>query len=148
MKVAHEAVIRRPPPVVFPWLVEPEKASQWQQDVVAWEVIELQPGMVGTTFRETVEENGKQLDMLGSITQYKENELIAFHLDSRIHTLDVSYSLQADEEGARIYIETDIRWKFPMNLVGLFMGRRMREELTRQLSQELSELKALCENQD
>ena len=145
MKVTYQNVISKPPEVVFPWIAEPEKAMKWQKNVKGGEILVSKPGMVGTTFKEVIEENGGSLEMHGSITGYVENKVIAFHLDSRIHTVDVSYSLQDSNRQTRIGIVANIRWKFPMNIVSLFTGKKIARNLTTQLESEVLELKRICE---
>ena len=145
MRVTCENVISKPPQVVFPWIAEPEKAMKWQKNVKGGEVLVSKPEMVGTTFRETVEENGGSLEMQGSITAYVENEVIAFHLESRIHTVDVSYSLEDSNGQTRIGIVANIAWKFPMSIVGPFLAKKMARNLTAQLESEVLELKRICE---
>ena len=109
-----------------------------------WKLVS-KPGMVGTTFREIVEENGGSLEMRGTITGYVENNVIAFHLESRIHIVEVSYSLQEMNKNTRIGIVANIRWKFPMNIVSLFAGKKMARNLTAQLESEVLELRRICE---
>src|SRR5512136_1242738 len=116
MRVECENIISRPPKAVFPWIAEPDKAMKWQKNVKGGEVLVSKPGMVGTTFKETIEENGHSLEMHGSITEYVENRVIGFHLESRIHTVEVSYSLQETNTQTRISIMANIRWKFPLNI--------------------------------
>lgn len=144
MRITYEDVIAKPPEAVFPWIADPEKAMQWQQDVKGGEILVEKPGVVGTTFKETIEEDGQRLELLGTITQYIPDRLIGFHLDSRIHEFDVIYSLDAAGEKTRFRIEADIRWKFPMNVISLFAGRQMATNLIGQLKAETSELKNLC----
>ena len=145
MKVTYQNVISKPPEVVFPWIAEPEKAMKWQKNVKGGEILVSKPGMVGTTFKEVIEENGGSLEMHGSITAYVENKVIAFHLNSRIHTVDVSYSLQDSNRQTRIGIVANIRWKFPMNIASLFAGKKIARNLTTQLESEVLELKRICE---
>jgi hypothetical protein len=147
MRVACERVIGRPPEAVFPWIAEPEKAMQWQKNVKHGEIILRTPQVVGTTFKETIEENGRSLDMRGEITQYAENSRIAFHLESRIHVVDVCYAVEGVDGQTRVSVLAGIRWKFPMNVASLFLKKRMETELARQVDAELRDLKAICENE-
>lgn len=145
MRVAHEDVISKPPEVVFPWIAQPEKAMKWQKNVKGGEVIVSKPEVVGTTFKETIEEDGHSLQMHGEITQYAENRIIAFHLDSKIHSVDVSYSVQEINRQTKISVAATIGWKFPMNIVSLFAGKKMEKNLAGQLESEVLELKRICE---
>ncbi len=145
MRIACQKLIARPPEAVFPWIAVPEKALKWQKNVRSGVVLVSTPEVVGTTFRETVEENGRSLEMRGEITHYAENRMIGFHLVSRIHAVDVAYSVEPAEGGTTVRVLADIRWRFPMNAVALFLGRKMQRELEAQMDSELLELARLCE---
>lgn len=147
MRVACERLIARPPEAVFPWIAEPEKAMQWQKNVKHGDIIVRTPQTVGTTFKETIQENGRSLDMRGEITQYAENSRIAFHLESRIHVVDVCYTVEGVDGQTRISVLAGIRWKFPMNVVSLFLRRKMERGLAGQVDAELLDLKTICENE-
>ena len=145
MKVSCEERIEAAPEAVFAWIAEPEKAMRWQGDVTEQEIITAPPGVVGTTFREVVEDGSGRLEMRGEITGYVENEVMTFHLVSRVHELDVTYGVAPMVGPTRVTVEAAIRWKFPMSLVSLVVGRRMRAGLAAQMQSELAELKSLCE---
>lgn len=144
MRIECEELIPRPPEAVFPWIAEPEKAMRWQKNVKGGEIIVSTPDMVGTTFTETIEENGRSLDMRGEITQWAENRSIAFHLESRIHRVDVTYSLEGFEGQTKVGVRADIGWKFPMSVVSFFLGKRMARGLAAQVDGELQDLKSIC----
>jgi hypothetical protein len=145
MQASAQILIHRPPPAVFPWIVDPQKARQWQPEVTGYQVLIDKPDVVGTTFTETIEEDGNTLKMYGVITAHLPNELMRFHLESRIHSLDITYSLVAQEVDTLLRIETAIQWKFPMNLISFFAGRKMRDTLQDRLAREGQQLKQLCE---
>lgn len=145
MRVASETVILRPPEVVFPWISEPEKAMKWQKNVKRGDIIESKPGVVGTTFTEVIEENGKILEMHGTITRFVENKNIGFHIISKIHEFDINYSLELLNKSTKVSVEAIIEWKFPMNVISSFFGQRMKKKITQELQAELNELKRLSE---
>lgn len=145
MRVASETVILRPPEAVFPWISEPEKAMKWQKNVKRGDIIESKPGVVGTTFTEVIEENGKILEMHGTITRFVENKNIGFHIISKIHEFDINYSLELTNKSTKVSIEAIIEWKFPMNVISSFFGQRMKKKITQELQAELNELKRLSE---
>ena len=72
-------------------------------------------------------------------------KLISFHLESKIHSLDVSYSIVGDNNKSRFTAESIIYWKFPMNIVILIIGRKIKKNILRQTESEFTELKRLCE---
>jgi hypothetical protein len=143
MNIELEADLTSPPHVVFPYIAEPEKAIQWQRNVKRWEVMEDKPEVVGTTFKEVIEEDGNCLEMQGVITKYIENREIGFHLESRIHTVEIEYLLQGEHQGSSMRIAAEIRWKFPMSILNLILGQKVERGLIEGLKSELSELKGL-----
>lgn len=147
MRVFCSDEISRPPEIVFPWIADPEKAMKWQPNVKGGEILIDKAEIVGTTFIETIEEDGNVLEMRGEITKYRENQVIGFHLQSKIHEFDISYTLEATNEATRLSIEAIIKWKFPMNIMALFAGKRIEAGIKDQLASEVLELKRLCESE-
>lgn len=148
MIIECETEILRPAEEVFPWIADPKKAMIWQKNVREGEIIVSKPEVIGTTFRETLEENGKTLEMYGVITRFVENEKMGFHINSKIHEFDITYSLRGKDNATQILIEAVIRWKFPVNAVSLILGKRIKEKICQQLKSELMELKRLCETEN
>lgn len=145
MKISLAVQVPGAPDDVFPWLRDPEKAMLWQRGVKKAEIVTRTPERTGTTFVEEMEEDGKTLQMHGMITGYAENEMIAFHLESRIHEVDASYSVKGEAGCSVVTVVSNIHWKFPMNLLGLILGRKIKEGILGQTQAELGELKRLCE---
>jgi len=145
MRIAYENEILKPPEIVFPWLAEPEKAMIWQKNVKGGEIILNKPEIIGTTFKEIIEEDGRSLEMYGTITRYIKDKIIGFHIKSKIHEFEVGYSVEETEKGTKISIEAIIRWKFPMNVISLFIGKKMEAGLIKQIESEIIELKKICE---
>ena len=145
MRIAYEDEIAKPPEVVFPWIAEPEKAMKWQKNVRGGEIIVDKPEIIGTTFKEVIEEDGNTLEMHGTITRYVKNRTMGFHIVSKIHEFDVSYSLEPNGDNTKIKIEAAIKWKFLMSIISLFMRKKMEEGLVSQLKSEVQDLKKLCE---
>jgi hypothetical protein len=145
VKIVVEQMIRMPPEAVFPWVAEPEKAMRWQKDVREGKILVDKPEIIGTTFTEIVEENGNRLEMKGTIINYEKDRVIGFHLESRVHDFIVHYRLEAAGRNTRFRVEAEIRWKFPMNVMSLFLGGKMKAGLVGQLNSEILELKKICE---
>jgi hypothetical protein len=145
MLIDYEVNIACKPEELFPWVAEPDKAMMWMKSVRKGEIIEETPEKTGTTFREEMEEGGKILEMSGVITGYIENKLIAFHLESKIHEVDVSYTIEPLGDRSRLLVMSTIEWKFPMNMISLIIGRKIRSNITNQLESEFADLRKLCE---
>ncbi len=147
MKIVLAEDISCKPEKVFPWIAEPEKAMKWQKNVKSGEILVKKPEVVGTTFKEILEEDGQSLEMFGTITKYIENKIIGFHLESKIHVFDVSYSVEEINNVTRVQVEALIHWKLPMNIMSVFIGKKMKEGIIKQLNSEFVELKKLCEGE-
>lgn len=130
---------------VFSWVATPEKAKAWMTGVTETEIIDPKPGMVGTTFRERLEEGGRGIEIHGVVTAFEPGHRISFHLASRVNELDVDY--QVDEVGdlVRLSVVTAIQWRFPANVTSVLFGRKMRASITEESERELARLKGLCE---
>jgi hypothetical protein len=147
VRIALAVVISRKPEEVFPWIGDPHRAMRWQKGVRGGQILTETPERIGTTFREEMQENGKTLVIWGEITQYFENRLISFRLDSKIHRVGATYSVSGNERESTLAVESIIHWKFPMNILSLLMGRKIRDGILRQTKYELGELKRLCETE-
>ena len=145
MKISISKEISKPAETVFQWIEEPEKAMEWQQNVKAAESLANKPEVIGTTFKETIEEGGKSLEMYGTVTKYVKDKLIGFHLISKIHEVDVCYYLNEFHGGTKVLVESSINWKFPMNIIRLLIGKKIEKGIVNQLESELLELKQICE---
>jgi len=145
MRITYANEILKPPEFVFPWIAEPDKAMQWQKKVKGGEVIINRPEVIGTTFKEEIEEGGNSLEMYGVITKYIRNQIIEFHLESKIHKVDVSYSVEELNKTTKIIVDARIKWKFPFNLLSLFIGNKMKKGIAEQMESEILELKRICE---
>ena len=130
---------------VFSWLADPDRAMVWMTSVAGGEIIDRKPGMVGTTFRERVEDDGGGIDMEGSITAFEPNRRIAFRLESRVNRVDVDYRVESIGRFVRLTADSNVRWSFPVNVVSLFAGRAIKRKIVAQADQEFARLKELCE---
>lgn len=145
MKISSAIDINCEPVEVFTWIDEPGKAMLWQKGVKSGEIIKETPERIGTTFKETMEEDGKSLEMHGMITNYIPDELISFQLESKIHKVRVNYVIKGEKDRSIVLIDSTISWKFPMSIISVFIGSRIRAKIQHQTQMELAELKRLCE---
>ena len=145
MKLSSTIDINSTPKVVFGWLENPEKARMWMTSVSEGEILHETPDRVGTTFREVVEDEGGSIEMHGYISGFEPDKSIAFHLESRANIVNVEYSVENLGTGTRLSYQADIHWKFPVNVISLFMGNKMRQSILAQLQSELGKLKEFCE---
>ena len=146
MNISFSIDINSPPATVFSWVEKPEKAMKWMTSVAGGEILHETPERIGTTFREVVEEDGNGVELQGVITDFKPNKSISFHLDSRVNVVDVDYHVEAIPDGTRLTQTANVRWKFPVNVISLFMGTKMKQNISAQSQKEFEKLKELCES--
>lgn len=137
MEITLSIKILQRPEELFPWIAEPQKARLWQKGIKDETIIKETKEKIGTTYKEVIEENGKSLEMTGVITDYKQNKLIAFHIESKIHNVDVIYSIVGDGNKSILTVESKIIWKFPMNIICLLIGKKIRKGILKQTEFEL-----------
>lgn len=145
MKITHTVEIRATAERVFYWLGDPSRAMRWMTSVSDTEIIEKTSGWVGTTFRETVQEDGRATVMSGVVTDFTANERMAFHLEGEFNTVDVVWTLQVHEQGTLVSQVAEVRFKGLMRVVSLLFGPAFRKKITAQAQQEFAKLKELCE---
>lgn len=145
MEINTSIDISGKPEVVFSWIDNPANAVRWQKNVKSGEIIHETSEKIGTIFKEELEEAGKSLVMLGEITDYVPNKLIAFHLASKIHHVYANYTVTENANLSTVKVDSKIKWKFPMNIICLFMGHKIKANILSQTLAELTELKKLCE---
>jgi carbon monoxide dehydrogenase subunit G len=145
MKIASSIEIKSSPEVVFSWLENPQKAMQWMTSVSNGDIIHETPERIGTTFREVVEDENGSMEMHGTITGFEADNSIAFHLESRVNIVDVEYRVEKAGEGTRLDYDANVKWKFPVNIISIFIGKKMRQSTLDQLQDALTKLKKLCE---
>lgn len=143
MKLNLATEVSGKPDEVFPWIDNPDKAMLWQKGVKKGEILVETPEKIGTTFIEEMEEGRNSLVMHGVITGYVKNQMITFQLESKIHRLAVCYSITGEGGRSLISVESNIHWKFPMNIMSLVLGRKMKESILKQTELEFAELKRL-----
>ena len=145
MKISYTMDIDCTPEKVWYWLGTPERAMVWQTNVSKTEILEETPNMVGTTFRETIEENGRGVEMFGVVTDYKENQSLAMHLSGKYNVVDVEWHIEGMEEHTRVTLNSDIRFRSFLRVVSIFMRPVFKKNIMRQLQEEFARLKELCE---
>jgi uncharacterized protein YndB with AHSA1/START domain len=146
MKISLSVEINSSPAVVFGWLEKPEKAVKWMTSVAKTEILHETPERIGTTFREVVEEDGNGVELQGVITDYKPERSISFHLESRVNVVDVEYCVEAIPNGTRLTQTGNVHWKFPVNVISIFMGGIIKQNISAQVQNEFEKLKELCES--
>ena len=145
MKISNSIKIINTPEKVFSWVENPDRAKQWMTSVTKTEIIKETTNKVGTTFTETIEENGRELKMLGELTEFVPNKKIAFHLESKIHTVKVDFIVQKAENGALLTQNANIHFKGFTHFMMILFGYFIKKKILKQTKREFDKLKDLCE---
>jgi hypothetical protein len=145
MKLSYTIDIDCTPEQVWYWLGTPERAMVWQTNVSKTEILQETPNWIGTTFRETIEENGRGTEMQGIVTDYRENQSLAMHLSGKYNVVDVEWHLKEIEKRARLTVKADIRFKSFVRLMSILFWPAFKKNALRQLQEECARLKELCE---
>jgi uncharacterized protein YndB with AHSA1/START domain len=138
--------INAPAETVFYWLGDPERAKLWMTSVTHTEYIERTPDLIGSTFRETVEEDGRTTEMRGVIVDYNPNKRLAFHLEGDYNTVEVVFTLEETNGVTRLKQTADVRFKGITRLLSIVFGRSFKKNIGNQAQSEFATLKALCES--
>ena len=145
MKLTYTMDINSTPEIVFSWLGTPERAMMWQTSVSKTEILHETPNMIGTTFREIVEENGRRVEMNGVVTDYRKDQVLAMHLDSKYNNVDVEYRLEEIGGRTRLTMISNIRLRSFLRVFSIILWPAFKKKLLGQLNREYASLKELCE---
>jgi uncharacterized protein YndB with AHSA1/START domain len=145
MKLHFVIDIDAPPEKVFYWIENPERAMEWMTSVAGGEIIHKTDGWVGTTFRETVADEGGSTQMHGVVTEYTANQSMGFHLEGKYNDVDVRYRLEPIDGKTRLIQEGEVRFKSITRLLMLILGPFFKSKISKQSMEEFRKLKQLCE---
>lgn len=145
MDISYTIDINNTPEKVFHWLSNPERAMVWMSSVSKTELLHETSDMIGTTFREVVEEDGRGTELYGVVTDYRPNQLIAFHLSGAFNVVNVEYRLEEIEDGTRLTQNANIQFKSFMKVLSILIGPSFKKKIMSQLQSEFAKLKELCE---
>lgn len=122
MKTSKTTRIDAPAAIVFLWLEDNERLKQWIPNLVEDEALVETPEKVGSRFRQVFLENGREMEMIGEITAYVENERMRVDMTGDMFSLDADYILKAvSENQTDLTQDTEIRFKGFLKLLAPIM---------------------------
>ena len=145
MKISTTIEIGNSPGKIFYWLEDPARAMTWMTSVSRTEIVKETPNMIGTTFRELIEENGRGTEMRGEVTDFVLNKRLAFHLEGEFNSVEVSYTLEEKGETTSLTQNAEIHFKGLLRVLGIFFGPIFKKRIIHQARGELAKLKEFCE---
>ena len=145
MNITSSIDIAVSPDIVFSWLSKPERAKVWMRSVVDTKIINEADNIIGTTFREVIEENGRRYEMHGSVTGYSKNEMMSFHLTGKYNTTEVKFTLTETQDGTRLTQFASVRFLGIMKIAAYIFTPHIKKNILKQSQKEFLKLKELCE---
>ncbi len=94
MKTSKATLINAPAAVLFPWLEDKDRLQQWIPSLIEDEALIETPEKVGSRFRQVFLENGREMEMMGEITAYVENERLCVDMEGKMFDLKADYILK------------------------------------------------------
>ena len=140
MKVSNTVEIRAMPEKVFYWLEDPGRAMVWMTSVTKTEIINETPNMIGTTFREYIEENGRGTDMYGVVTDFVSNKRLAFHLEGDFNVAEVDFALEEKGDITRLTQNAEVHFKGRLRVLRFLFGPFFKRKIISQAQSELARL--------
>ncbi len=147
MRITNIVEINSTPEKVFYWLNDPNRAMEWMTSVTKTEILKETPNMVGTTFREIIEENGRGTEMNGIVTDYIQNKVISFHLSGKFNFVDVKFTLEESGGTTRLTQIANIHFKSILRILSVIMWPLLKKKIIDQSQKEFTKLKELCEQE-
>jgi uncharacterized protein YndB with AHSA1/START domain len=145
MKISIRIGIKATSEKVFYWLEDPGRAMEWMTSVTKTEIIKATPNMIGTTFREYIEENGRGTEMQGVVTDFVSNKRLAFHLEGDFNLAEVSFILEEEGEITQLTQNVEVHFKGMLRILSIFLGPFFKKKIISQAQREFAKLKELCE---
>src|SRR5690606_9716786 len=134
--------IDAPPAKVFKWIYDSEHNLQWLPNLVEVEVLDAKPGGVGSMFRQVYLENGRRMEMTGTVVAYEHDRHLACDIQGSAFDLHVDYRLEDLGGRTRLTQQSTVRFKnVAMKIMGLVLKPMMRKMSARQNAAAFSKLK-------
>lgn len=143
VRLQHSAVSRCAPDVVFGWIEDPERVRLWQPDGAGAEVLRAEPGMVGTEFREVLQDDRGRVEMRGRITEFQPGTSMAVRLEGQGMTVTARYEVSPHPAGTLLQVEQSLT--LPGRAARL-LEPLIRHRVSARARADLRRLKRLCES--
>ncbi len=123
MKSSTTTIINAPVAMVFLWLEDDERLRQWVPNIIEDEVLVETPEKVGSRFRQVYLEGGKEMEMIGEITEYTLDERMRVYIIGDMFDLDVDYWLKPlSDDQTELTQNTIIKFKGVMKIIAPIFG--------------------------
>lgn len=143
MQTAGSIEIERPIDEVF--RLTNEHVAEWSIIVVEDEVLEEQPGGVGTTFRTVTEDNGRRMEFQGVVTRHDPPHASAVQLTGEMFDIETEYTFEDLGGRTRVTQGAQVTGKGFFKWFMFLFGWLMNRSHCKATGNELNNLKKFCE---
>lgn len=141
--IRHQMIVHvtRPVEQVFACLVDPEKLTMWQSNLIKAESLTPGPVRLGSRFREVRRFGQRETEVQGEVSEFELNKQLATRTSTK-PDVRVSYLLAAEQGGTRV------SYKFEMLPTGLMwlLQPVISSSIRKQSEMDLARLKHLLED--
>lgn len=148
MKTSKTTVIDAPVATVFLWLEDNDRLKKWVPNIIEDEPLIETPEKVGSKFRQVFLENGREMEMIGEITEFSENERLRVYITGKMFDLDVDYILKPfSDTQTELTQDSDIKFKGMMVLFAPIMFLMSKFSSNDPQAEAHEKLKAMAEDE-
>ena len=146
MKSTTITVIDAPVKNVFFWLEDTDRMKQWLPNLTEDVSLTETPDKIGSTFRQVYHERGKDMEMIGEITEYKLNERMRCDITADMFGLDVDYHLKSlGKAQTELTQYTEIKFNGVIKFIAPIFGLLSKFSSKDPTADAHAKLKELCE---
>ena len=95
MKTTNVTVIDAPARNVFLCLEDSERLKQWLPNLIEDVPLTDTPDKIGSRFKQVYLERGKEMELIGEVTEYVDNERMRVDITANGFGLDIDYHLKS-----------------------------------------------------
>ncbi len=130
---------------VFKWIYDADYNRQWLPNLVEAEVLNAEPNGIGSKFRQVYDENGRRMEMTGTVTAYEQDRYLACEISGPF-TLNVDYRLEDVGGRTRVTQHSDVQFtSVVMKLIGVLLKPMMRKLAAKNAGNSFAKLKQCVE---
>lgn len=104
-KYSSEITVNKPLSETFKLFNDQETISQWIPEIQKFEAIEEKPGMVGSEYRITMDNDGEVVTMKEKVLAYVEDQKVTLYFDAEQVLKTDDYTFIADGEATKIQLD-------------------------------------------
>jgi uncharacterized protein YndB with AHSA1/START domain len=136
---SHSVEIPRPPPEVFPWLLEEDKVPRWTGHLERYERVDGGPLGRGSKVRQVLQVSGRTIDVTLEVTGYEPPTGAQTRFSTNGIEVVNSYALEAAGAGTRLTQSIEAK---PSGLTARMLVPVVQPRLEQKLTEDLERLRA------